>query len=155
LYQFFSSKEAILESMASRYLDQTRVALSAVLSYDHQTDLGELLTKLLDMLIKQQEQRPYFLQCLSHSRPSPALTAPVLELSNALAAQVEQLLIRASVEVDPKVLNLRAHICVETMSALLPLAVDAKGRARTLAIEEISSVLMRYLEPTLRVKGTI
>jgi AcrR family transcriptional regulator len=155
LYQFFSSKEAILEAMASRYLSQTRVALEEVLSYDQSTDLGELLTKLLEMLIRQQEQRPYFLQCLGHSRPSSALTPPVLELNVATSRLVEVLLSRASVEVDPKVIRVRAQICVETIGALLPLAVDSKGRARALAVDEIKSVLERYLEPTLKVKGTV
>src|SRR5216683_2197996 len=55
LYQFFASKEAILEAMASRYLDQTRVAMNELLDHTAQFELESLLTRLLDVLIKLQE----------------------------------------------------------------------------------------------------
>jgi AcrR family transcriptional regulator len=155
LYQFFASKEAILEVMATGYLEQTRVSLTELLESNGSFGLEGLLTKLLDVLISLQEQRPYFLQCLGHTRPSSVLNDPVDKLSREVAGQVQRLLKRASTEQDPKVLELRSRICVETISALLPMAVGAKGRARVRAVTEIKLVLGRYLEPTLKTKGVV
>ncbi len=155
LYQFFSSKDAILAAIAERYLEQTRVALDKVLDSPEEFQLGPLLMGLLETLIKLQERRPFFLQCLGRSRPSPVLTGPVMRLSEAVTDRVVSLLERGTMERDPKLLRLRARICVETMGALLPLALHAKGRERTMAMREITSVLVRYLEPTLKVKGIV
>jgi AcrR family transcriptional regulator len=155
LYQFFSSKEAILATMAERYLAQTRAAMGKALDSPHELPLGDLLSELLETLVKLQEQRPYFLQCLGQSRPSPVLTDPVMRLNAGLTDQVFALLRRGTTEIDPKLLRLRARICVETLSSLLPLALHVRGRERVTAIREITAVMMRYLEPTLKVKGVL
>jgi AcrR family transcriptional regulator len=154
LYQFFASKEAILEVMATGYLEQTLVALNELLESNGRFGVDGLLTKLLEVLIKLQEQRPYFLQCLGSARPT-VLNEPVENLNRELAGRVQRLLERASTEQDPKVLELRARICVETIGALLPMAVRTKGRTRAQAVNEIKLVLSRYIEPTLREKGVV
>ncbi|MDB5178759.1 MAG: transcriptional regulator, TetR family [Patescibacteria group bacterium] len=155
LYQFFSSKESILEAMADRYLRQMRGSLSEALATPRATELEGLLDNLLGIIIVLQEQRPYFLQCLAYSRPSPVLTPAVDELSDAVVDQVLALLKRGTIEHDPAVLRLRARICTQTISALLPVALHARGRDRARAIEEIKLILMRYLEPTLKVRGML
>jgi AcrR family transcriptional regulator len=154
LYQFFSSKDAILEAMASRYLEQTHLVLFKTLESEEQFELDYLLTTLLDTLIKLQEQRPYFLQCLRQSSLSP-VTKAVREFSGATSAQVLKLLERGLSDQNPKLMALRARVCVETISALLPLAVHSKGRERAQAVDEIKLMLQRYLEPSLRVKGML
>jgi AcrR family transcriptional regulator len=153
LYQFFASKEAILEAMATRYLQQTRVALDEALKYDRDTDLHELLPQLIQLVIRLQEQRPYFLQCMSQFRPSPALTPAVMELNDYLASRVAEMLKVTTNETDPKMAELRAHIICASISGLMPIALKAKGRARTTAINEISQIVLRYIEPTLLKKG--
>jgi len=155
LYQFFSGKDTILETMADRYLEQTRVMLSRTLESKDSFELDDLLTKLIDSSIKLQEQRPYFLQCLRHSSPSPAVTQAVDKLTEGMAERVQLLLERATADPDPKVLRLRATICVETVGALLPVAMRVKGRERARATGEIKMLLTRYLEPTLKRKGVI
>lgn len=155
LYQFFASKEAILAAMADRYLEQTRAALNESFGTAHGLRLDDWLTGLLETVVKLQEQRPYFLQCLGRLRPSPVLTEAVSELNDAVTAQVAALLERSSADSDRRSLELRARVCVETMGALLPLAVKTRGRERALAIAEIVLLLSRYLEPTLKVRGVI
>lgn len=155
LYQFFSSKDAVLEAMADRYLEQTRIAMSKALDSPRDFKLDVLLTSLLETLIKLQEQRPYFLQCLGRSHLSPVLKRVVENLNEAVAVQVVRLLERSTVEVDPALLRLRARICVETMGALLPLALHAQGRMRGRVTQEIKDVLLRYLNPMLKIEGTV
>jgi AcrR family transcriptional regulator len=155
LYQFFSSKEAILSAIAGMYLDKTRVALSETLGAGSGRRLGDLLTELIETLLKLQEQRPFFLQCLGQSRPSPVLADAVNELNAGVIDHVTKLLDQGSGTHDMKLLRIRARICVETMSALLPIALYARGRDRDVATAEIKSVLSRYIEPMLKVKGIV
>lgn len=155
LYQFFSSKETILAAIADRYLEQMRLGLGKIMDSPEQVELPVLLTRYMEMVVKLQDQRPYFLQCLSRYRPSPALNEPVAKLVDALSSQWENLLQRATGETDPKLLRLRSRVCTEAVGCLLALAVRAHGRDRVLAIREIVTMLTRYLEPTLKVRGEV
>jgi AcrR family transcriptional regulator len=145
LYQFFSSKESILEAMAERYLAQTLKALENRLKHETKPNLDDLVIDLIALLIKLQERRPYFLQCLVSNRPSPVLARAVNEINDALADHVYRLFERMEVPGDSERLKLRARICVETMGALLPFVVYAKGRRRTMATQEIRRLLVGYM----------
>jgi AcrR family transcriptional regulator len=155
LYQFFASKEAILAAMADRYLGQTRAVVDKFLNPKEVVPLEPLLVGLMEMLVKLQEQRPYFLQCLCHSQPSPVLIPAVEQLNEVVTNLLFQLLERSGRGTDAKTLRLRSRICVETLGALLPLAVRVRGRERAVVIREVVSVLTRYLEPTLNERGSV
>jgi AcrR family transcriptional regulator len=145
LYQFFSSKERILEAMAERYLEQTRVALQDRLDREVEPDLDALANDMIALLIKLQERRPYFLQCLGTNRPSQVLARAVNDLNGAIAEHVVSLLQRLGVQGSQTELAMRARICVDTMSALLPYVVYAKGKERELATREIRQLMVRYI----------
>lgn len=149
LYQFFSSKDAILEAMAQRYLDQTRVELLALLDADEIVELPAMLTGLVETMVHLQLQRPYFLQCLNQNRTYSAIQGSVAELNAVIADHVVSLLGRLSKPLNADDEQRRATICVYSVSALLPLAIEAKGRARTKTIAEIVTLLVRYLTPEL------
>lgn len=153
LYQFFASKEAILSAMADRYLAQMRRALDDALPAAQAMGLEQFLAQTLVTVVKLQEQRPYFMQCLSRSQPSSVLCPAITELNDYVVGRMATILGDATTERQTKMLQLRARVCVDTVSALLPLAVRSKGRDRTLAMREIVAVLMRYLEPTLKQRG--
>lgn len=153
LYQFFESKEAILEAMGQRYLDQTQIVMVKLLNDPESTDPRRLMMTLLEALIKLQEQRPYFLQCLGNSHSYDALSSSVNELDAALAKHVRQLLVQYSASATAKELDRRAKICVRIVGSLLPLALEVKGKERQVIINEIVVVLERYLGPELLAKG--
>jgi AcrR family transcriptional regulator len=155
LYQFFSSKEAILGAMANRYLSQTRVVLNRALDLPEGMDINELVMGLLETLVKLQDQRPYFLQCLGQSRLSPAVIESVSALYDELTDRVLELLRRGTNEHDDRLLRLRARICVEAMSGLLPLAVRSRGRERARVLGEVRNLLVRYLQPSLKSPGVL
>ena len=155
LYQFFASKDALLEAMAQRYLDQTRKALAKVLAPAGSYKLRELLTDLLQTLVKLQEQRPYFLQCLSQNRAYAVLQGSVARLNQEVVGQVGALLTRTSGFRDPGEVSRQAVICVHTVGALLPLALSARGANRQRMIGEIVTLLERYLSPDLNLTDSI
>jgi AcrR family transcriptional regulator len=156
LYQFFSSKDAILGAMANRYLSQTQSVLNkSLLELPSEVDFSELVTNLLETLVKLQEQRPYFLQALGQSRLSPSVNESVGALYDELTDRVLELFQRGMTEPDARLLRLRARICVETFSGILPLALRTRGRERTRVLAEVRDMLVRYLEPSLKNPGML
>jgi AcrR family transcriptional regulator len=150
LYQFFESKDAILEAVASRYLDQSRKMLQQQLATVTSDDDIETFTgSLLELLIKLQEARPYYLQCLGWTRPSPILNKRVDELFEFYSTHVADALGRIGSEADQKLLALRARICIQTVGVLLPLALYARGKDRIRNTKEIQTLIVNYLKPTL------
>jgi len=155
LYQFFASKDAILEAMADRYLEQTRLELGQLMESSSEFELDEFINRMLALAIKLQEQRPYFLQCLAVSQPSPSLGRAVEKLVDELTGYVLRLLERATTETDPKTLRMRARICVIMIGSMLPLAVHTRGRERLRATDETKLLLKSYIEPMLKVPGKL
>jgi AcrR family transcriptional regulator len=155
LYQFFSSKDAILGAMANRYLNHSREVLTQALELPPNMNIHDLVMGLLETLVKLQEQRPYFLQALGQSRLSPSVSESVAALYDELTDHVLELLRRGTNEPDARQLRLRARICVETMSGLLPLALRTRGRERTKVLSEVRDMLVRYIEPTLNEPGVL
>jgi len=153
LYQFFASKEAILEAMAAHYLEQTRTVVEGSLTFDEQGDLHAFIMKMLELLVKQQEQRPYFLQCLGSSRPSASLATTIQAVGDSYAKKLEEVFMPITREDYLPTLGLRSRMIVSIAGSLLAYAVRSKGRSRSLATHEIALVLERYLEPTLNLKG--
>jgi len=147
LYQFFASKDKILEAMATRYLDQTKTVLVRALDPGRNVGLTELLTDLPETLLKLQEQRPFFLQCLAQNRAYAVLAGAVAELNDAIIDHVVALLERKSRPDEGADIRRRASICVHTVSALLPYALSTKGAERRRVIAEIVTLLERYLRP--------
>lgn len=150
LYQFFASKDSLLEAMAQRYLDETRAELVSTLDDERYKDLDQLVRVLMERMVKLQDQRPYFLQCLSQNRAYAALAGSVSELQSVVTAHLVSLLGRLCVPAPEGIVLRRAQICVFTASALLPLAVEAKGKQRALILDEVVAILAGYIRPHLR-----
>jgi AcrR family transcriptional regulator len=150
LYQFFGSKEAIFEAMAQRYLEQTRQALVIILDPQGEFDVRVLIKSLLARLVELQEQRPFFLQCLSGNSTYSAIQGPVNDLNSAMTKYVAALLRRVMVPMESPDIARKASVCVHLVSSLLPLAMAARGKRRQRMVDEISLVLERYLAPELK-----
>lgn len=149
LYQFFESKEAILEAMGQRYLQITQDAMVRMIDQPDVTDTRDLLKSLLETMVKLQEQRPYFLQCLGSRNAYEALTRSVNQVDATVTAHVRLLLERISTISDPKELDRKAVVCVRLFSSLLPLALTTKGKERQIMIQEMVAVIERYLAPVM------
>jgi AcrR family transcriptional regulator len=149
LYQFFSGKDALLEAMAERYLNQTREALAILLDPKRKVSVHEILAELIDKLVKLQEQRPYFLQCLGQNHTYPVLNHAVAKLNLEIVDEVSELLMRNAYLREPKDAKRQALICVYTVGALLPLALREKGKNRERMIDETVLLLERYITPDM------
>lgn len=156
LYQFFSGKEAILEAMADRYLEQTRAALRKHFTTTLDLDTEPFMRILIDAMLKQQEQRPYFLQALATSRPSRALAERVeLLLDEYAELMVNRWRERGVGGSDKGLLKLRAKVTVRVLTGLLPLALSSRGKERVAVMDEIHQVVVNYVKPTLKKPGEV
>ncbi len=147
LYQFFTSKEAILEAIAERYLERSNSVIREVLERTQDDDMDTLVTEILAALVQVQEKRPYFLQCLSLGRPHEVVNDAVVRFRKATLDDVVVVLKRRGIPGDGRRLRLKARICAETISALLPLVLYARGQERTRVASEIKQLLLGYLVP--------
>jgi AcrR family transcriptional regulator len=148
LYQFFDSKESILEAITARYLEQCALVIGEVLTQSGDEDFDVMLSAILDALVRVQERRPYFLQCLTLGRPQEATSGPVVKFRESVVHDVSVVLMRRGIAGGAKVLELKARICVDTLSALLPLVLYAHGRERVQVALEVKAMLIGYLEPS-------
>jgi AcrR family transcriptional regulator len=144
LYQFFKSKEAILEEMATRYLVQANETLVQTFEDTASLPLREAIRAILNLSVKQQEKRPYFLQSPSVSSPSSVLIPLVTRLGEVMVQNTATLVARYNPDVNAKQAMLRARIMVKATGAMMPLAIQAKGRERQGVLDEITNLLEQY-----------
>jgi len=155
LYQFFTGKETILEAIADRYLEQTRKTLNKHMAESDDLDLEPFMRHMIEYVIKQQEQRPFFLQSLATIRPSRALAVKMDLLLEEYSQQLVNRWQRRSVDERPAAMKLRARVCVQMITGLLPLALKAKGRVRTATVDEIHRAVVCYLTPMVKDKSAV
>lgn len=150
LYQFFSGKEAILEAIADRYIEQTRSALTKQFATSDDMEMEPFILSLIEIVIKQQEQRPYFLQCLATTRPSLALGRRMDQLLEEYASLLVTRWLNRGVVAGTSEMKLKATVAIRTMTGLLPVAMAAKGRERAAIVHEVHQVVVNYLAPTVK-----
>lgn len=146
LYQFFSSKESILEAMAERYVLQMREMLEAQLPELTAANYRQRIDTLLKLIIKHQDDRPYFLQCLAANRLSPVLERIVEDMHGVMTEHVAQVFVRLGADAGAPILHLRSRMAVEAISSLIPMAVRAKGHERQLILREIRAFICAYID---------
>jgi len=153
LYQFFSGKDAILEAIADRYIEQTRSVLAKQFDVSDEIELEPFMRNMIELVVKQQEQRPYFLQCLATTRPSMALSRRMDQLMEEYASLLVSRWLNRGVDAPTSVMKLKAQVAVRTMTGLLPLAMNSRGRERAAIMDEIHQVMVSYLAPTVKIRN--
>ena len=148
LYQFFTSKDDILEVIAEHYLEKSNSVIRGVLERTQDEPLDVLVTEILTVLVHTQEKRPYFLQCISPARPNDVQSATVARFQESILNDVVVVLKRRGIADASRTLQLKARICADTISALLPLVLYARGQERTRVASEIKQLLLGYLVPS-------
>ncbi|HEY2004596.1 MAG TPA: TetR/AcrR family transcriptional regulator [Candidatus Saccharimonadia bacterium] len=155
LYQFFSGKDTILEAIADRYIEQVTKTLDKNMAERDDMDMEPFMRLMIDHVIKQQEQRPFFLQSLATSRPSKALSVRVDQMMEEYAQQLVNRWRRRHVDEKPAVMKLRARVCVRIITGLVPLALQARGRERDAIVNEIHLAVVCYLTPMVKNESAV
>jgi AcrR family transcriptional regulator len=150
VYQFFPHKEAILQAVAGRYVEQLR-ALHAEL-FDHQRlpeDLEECYERIIRTLADFHAAHPGFQALFFGSATSAHLAAANDLLERECVARAEQLFAERFPWMTPADRRLYATINVHATKALLPLSESGDAGFRERVLAEIKRLLLGHMQRVL------
>lgn len=145
LYQFFPNKQAVVEAVASRYLDQLR-AYFATTSIEQiaQASFEEMLDALFDPFVAFVVERPGFQLFLRDAKRLKHLEAAQALYSEALD-WVERLLAERAPALDPDQRQLIAMLVVQLVGLAIELAASEEEARNTAAVKEVKIALRAYV----------
>lgn len=150
LYQFFPNKQAIADALAARYLErlpETHRAAFDIASAD--APLAELIAHLVDPFISLQRQGPGLEALLTGSVISDELTASIDGLKQHVEKSLAALFRARCPGANRAEINRAAATSVQLVKAFLHSAVTGTPKQQKEGIQELKTVLFRYLEPIL------
>ena len=151
LYQFFPNKQAIADALAARYLarlPETHRAAFDIASAD--APLAELIAHLVDPFISLQRQGPGLEALLTGSVISDELTASIDGLKQHVEKSLAALFRARCPGANRTEINRAAATSVQLVKAFLHSAVTGTPKQQKEGIQELKTVLFRYLEPILK-----
>jgi AcrR family transcriptional regulator len=150
LYQFFPNKEAILNALAGRYLEELHAVHEQVLGDDAiQITLPELYDRIIRSLADFHASHPGFQQLFYGSTTSKHLAAAAEQLKQECIARVEGLMGARNPEIDPARRRLLAVLNVEVIKTLLPLAQSSDPATRARLIDETKTLLLAHMREVI------
>ena len=150
LYQFFPNKEAILNALAGRYLEELHAVHEQVLGDDAvQITLPELYDRIIRSLADFHASHPGFQQLFYGSTTSKHLAAAAEQLKQECIARVEGLMGARNPEIDPARRKLLAVLNVEVIKTLLPLAQSSDPATRARLIDETKTLLLAHMREVI------
>jgi AcrR family transcriptional regulator len=150
LYQFFPNKQAIAEALAARYLErlpETHRAAFDIASAD--APLAELIAHVVDPFIDLHRQGPGLEALFTGSVISDELTASIDGLIQHVEKSLAALFRARCPRAIRTEINRAAATSVQLVKAFLHCAVTGAPKQQKEAIQELKTVLFRYLEPIL------
>ena len=151
LYQFFPNKQAVADALAARYLErlpETHRAAFDIASAD--APLAELIAYLVDPFISLQRQGPGLEALLTGSVISAELTASIDGLKQHVEKSLAALFRARCPHANRAEINRAAATSVQLVKAFLHSAVTGTPKQQKAGIQELKTVLFRYLEPILK-----
>jgi len=150
LYQFFPNKEAILNALAGRYLEELHAVHEQVLGDDAvQITLPELYDRIIRSLADFHASHPGFQQLFYGSTTSKHLAAAAEQLKQECIARVDGLMGARNPEIDPARRKLLAVLNVEVIKTLLPLAQSSDPATRARLIDETKTLLLAHMREVI------
>jgi AcrR family transcriptional regulator len=149
-YQFFPNKQAVAEALAARYVQRLQeIRLNAFDVASVNGPLTELIDHVVDPFIKLKRQGSGLEALLSGSVISDELSSSIEALDQHVEAGLENLFIARRPKADREELKRAANTCVQLFKALLRPALNGTLKQQKKGIQELKTVLCRYLEPVL------
>ena len=149
LYQFFSNKEEIAHALAARYTEELQQVYDAVFSVEGASLPFSLwLDQVIDTLLAFHFAHPAF-HILLNTPVSSHVTSLTDALPKELQTRFELGFERRAPHLSPTQRRLSAMMSVQLFKAVLPLVLQAEKAEQRLIVDELKTVLQRYLEPLL------
>ena len=148
LYQFFPNKEAIVEALAARYVEQLQALKIATFDdVDAHMPLPQLIETTVCPMAAFHDANPAY-QHVYHAtnRPSRPYRGEV-ELKEAIIGRVAQLISARNPAIPEDECRLYARVTCEMVHAISSEMVRATPEDRPLLLRELQNVMVRYLAP--------
>jgi AcrR family transcriptional regulator len=150
LYQFFANKDAILHSLASRYLEDLQTLRGRMFTPDSiYVPTPILFERTVDILVEYSAAHPGSQQIFS----SPWVSSELLAVSEAMTAgmidQIAWILETKAPGLAPTTRAVCAQTLMHVIKGLLPMIEDAGFETRDPLIEEFKRVGLAYLRDIL------
>jgi AcrR family transcriptional regulator len=151
LYHFFSNKEEITQALAAHYTEELQSMYSSIFSHETATlSLSVWLDQIIQALVTFHLAHPAFKILFSSTPPSLQPASLTHDLHQEVQMRFERgIQVRAPILSQMQV-ALSATMCIQLLKAVLPLALQAEEADRMRLVDELKSMLFRYLEPILR-----
>jgi AcrR family transcriptional regulator len=147
LYQFFSNKEEIAQALARRYTEELQQAYDSVFSVEAASLPFSLwLDQVIDTLLAFHFAHPAF-HILLNTPVSSRVTSLTHALPQEMQSRFELGFERRAPTLSPTQRGLSATMSVQFFKATLLLVLQAEEAERRLLVQELKTVLRRYLEP--------
>ncbi|MFC8656204.1 TetR family transcriptional regulator [Streptomyces parvus] len=148
LYQFFPNKEAIAVELGDRLLDRWRDTYGAALDQSHtELPLDRLLDAILDPLIAFNCENPAFFVLMHGSEIPGRITEAHDTLHATMLTRVESVLADYLPDMPAAQVHRIAEMAFMVFKAGLDLIMANEGEERTAYIQELKTVMFRYLDP--------
>jgi AcrR family transcriptional regulator len=142
LYQFFPDREALLEALAARHIDDVDKLLAASQGLGDDASLEDIVALVVDGVVAYAHAERFFAVLLAGAG-SPPIARGSERLRSELGRRVE--LVLAYKPISARRRRIVASVCVDLLAALLPRTLDDQGRIRSTMIRELKLALRAYL----------
>lgn len=148
LYQFFPNKEAIAVELGDRLLDRWRDTYGAAFDQSHtELPLDRLLDAILDPLIAFNCENPAFFVLMHGSEIPGRITEAHDTLHATMLTRVESVLADYLPDMPAAQVHRIAEMAFMVFKAGLDLIMANEGKKRTAYVQELKTVMFRYLDP--------
>ncbi|WP_435855578.1 TetR family transcriptional regulator [Streptomyces parvus] len=148
LYQFFPNKEAIAVELGDRLLDRWRDTYGAAFDQSHtELPLDRLLDAILDPLIAFNCENPAFFVLMHGSEIPGRITEAHDTLHATMLTRVESVLADYLPDMPAPQIHRIAEMAFMVFKAGLDLIMASEGEDRAAYIQELKTVMFRYLDP--------
>jgi AcrR family transcriptional regulator len=148
LYQFFPNKDAIVQALAARYVEQLRELKASTFDHvDPHQPLPDLIEATVMPMVRFHQANPAYEHVYYATNRPGAPSQPQVEVKEAVIARVAELIHTRNPALDPDELRLFGRVTCEMVHALTSEAMRATPADRPRLLRELKNVVIRYFQP--------
>jgi AcrR family transcriptional regulator len=149
-YRYFLDKEALLQVLVERYLEQLRAVFDRTLSPEAaRLPVADVLDRVVDGLVELKSAHPAFWSLMHRGAAPDELPPPARELHREMRDRVAAVFALRAPALSAEDRALYADVSVSAVEALLPVALDSPEPYRGRVLAELKRMLVGYLDPLL------
>jgi AcrR family transcriptional regulator len=148
LYRFFPNKEAIVQHLSERYVQELYVLRKKMFQPEAETmPLADLIDHLVDPIVELKATHPGLISVFIGPNSAFQLPAEFQTLQNESVGHLEKLWIKRFPHLNAETCHLYALIFFQIRLAFLSLAFSSATPSQEQIIKELKTNLFRYFEP--------